>query len=115
MTLIEVVIAVTLASVNYLSAWKSVVSGYFYHAVVAGRDRELRVAQADHLHTALLTPYDTALQKKVREVFPHGLFESVHDILLQKPPLLFYYDGAGSGDPAYAHFYGLDSITLRHK
>ena len=110
---LAVLVAVTLASVNYLSAWKSVVSGYFYHAVLADRDRQLRTAQAQHRRSAVLVPYDTALQIKINQVFPHGIFETVHDLLLQKPPLLFYYDGAGIGDPAYAHFYGLDSIILR--
>ena len=110
---LAILVAVVLASVNYLSAWKSVVSGYFYHAVIADRDRQLRAAQAEHRHTILLTAYDTALQEKINQVFPHGIFETVHDIMLQKPPLLFYYDGAGTGDPSYAHFYGLDSIILR--
>jgi hypothetical protein len=110
---LAVLIAVTLASVNYLSAWKSVVSGYFYHAVLADRDRQLRAAQVEHRHSVTLIPYDTALQEKVRQTFPHGIFESVHALLLQKPPLLFYYDGAAAGDPGYAHFYGLDSIILR--
>jgi hypothetical protein len=108
-----VVVAVTLASVNYLSAWKSVVSGYFHHAVLADRDRQLRAAGLEHRHSTVLVAYDTALREKIHQVFPHGIFETVHDILLQKPPLLFYYDGAGIGDPAYAHFYGLDSIILR--
>jgi hypothetical protein len=110
---LAVLMAVVLASGNYLSAWKSVVSGYFYHAVVADRNRQLRVAQTEHRHSAALLSYDAALQKKINEVFPHGIFESVHDIILQKPPLLFPYDGAGTGDRAYAHFYGLDSIILR--
>jgi hypothetical protein len=108
---LAVVVAVTLASVNYLSVWKSVVSGYFYHGVAIDRDRQLRAAQSEHRHTVLLTPFDTALQQRIHRVFPHGVFETVHDILLQKPPLLFYYDGVS--DPAYAHFYGLDSIILR--
>ena len=73
----------------------------------------MRTAGSEHRHSTVLVAYDTALQEKIRQVFPHGIFETVHDILLQKPPLLFYYDGAGIGDPAYAHFYGLDSIILR--
>ena len=108
-----VVVAVTLASSNYLAAWKSVVSGYFHHAVLADRDRQLQDAREAHRHSAVLVTYDSALQEKIRQAFPHGIFESVHDILLQKPPLLIYYDGAGIGDPSYAHFYGLDSIILR--
>jgi hypothetical protein len=110
---LAVLVVVVLASVNYLSAWKSVVSGYFYHAVVADRDRQLRTAQTEHRHSAVLLTYDAALQRKIDEVFPHGIFETVHDIIVQKPPLLFYYDGTATGDRAYAHFYGLDSIILR--
>lgn len=108
-----ILIAVTLASVNYLSAWKSVVSGYFYHAVLAERDRQLKIAQTEHQHSATVIPYDSALQEQLHRVFPHGIFETVHGVLLQKPPMLYYYDGAGNGDPNYAHFYGLDSIILR--
>ena len=110
---LAILVAVTLASVNYLAAWKSVVSGYFYHAVFEDRDQQLRAAQADHRHSVSLRPYDTVLQEKIHQVFPHGVFESVNTLLLQKPPLLFYYDGAGTGNPVYAHFYGLDSIILR--
>jgi hypothetical protein len=110
---LAILVAVVLSSVNYLSAWKSVVSGYFYHAVMADRDRQLRAAQTEHRHSVVLVSYDTALQEKINQVFPHGIFETVHDIMLQKPPLLFYYDGAQTGEPSYAHFYGLDSIILR--
>jgi hypothetical protein len=110
---LAILVAVTLASVNYLDAWKSAVSGYFYHAVIADRDRQLRTAQAAHRHSIELLPYNTVWRDKIRQTFPHGIFESVNILLLQKPPLLIYYDGASIGDPAYAHFYGLDSIILR--
>jgi hypothetical protein len=112
---LAVLIAVTLSSTNYLGAWKSVFSGYFYHAVLADRDRQLRVAGLEHRHTAVVLAYDAALQDKIDAVFPQGLFKSVQPLLRDKPAMLYFFDGAGSGDRGYAHFYGLDSIILRQK
>jgi hypothetical protein len=110
-----VLVAVMLASVNYSAAWKSVVSGYFYHAVLSQRDRQLTTAQEEHRRTAGILVYDSALEEKIRATFPHGVFSTVHAVLLEKPPLLPFYDGAGNEDPFYLHFYGLDTIILRRK
>jgi hypothetical protein len=110
-----VLIAVTLSSTNYLEAWKTVFSGYFYHAVLSDRDRQLKAAALEHRHSAVVLAYDVALQEKINAVFPHGVFKSVQTILQEKPAMLYYFDGAGSGDRGYAHFYGLDSIIIRQK
>jgi hypothetical protein len=110
-----ILIAVTLSSTNYLAAWKTVFSGYFYHAVLADRDRLLRTAAVEHQHSAIVLAYDAALQEKIDAVFPRGVFKSVQTILQDKPALLYFFDGAGSGDRGYAQFYGLDSIILRQK
>ena len=112
---LAVLIAVTLSSTNYLGAWKTVFSGYFYHAVLADRDRQLRAAEQEHLHTAVVLAYDAALQEKINAVFPQGLFKSVQPFLREKPAMLYFFDGAGIGDRGYAHFYGLDTIILRQK
>jgi len=104
-----------LASVNYAEAWKSVASGYFYHAVMMDRDRVLKNAAAEHRRVAVIRSYDAALRDRIDRAFPHGVFTTVHALLVQKPSLLFFYDGAGAGDRAYAHFYGLDSIIVRDK
>ncbi len=110
-----VVMAVIMSSTNYLGAWKTVFSGYFYHAVLTDRDRLLRAAAVEHRHSAIVLTYDAALQEKINSVFPHGVFKSVQEILQERPAMLYYFDGAGIGDPGYAHFYGLDSIILRQK
>jgi hypothetical protein len=110
-----VLIAVTLSSTNYLEAWKTVFSGYFYHAVLSERDRLLRTAADEHQHSAVVLTYDAALQEKINVVFPHGVFKNVQTLLQEKPELLYYFDGAGNGDRGYAHFYGLDSIIVRQK
>jgi hypothetical protein len=110
-----VVMAVIMSSTNYLEAWKTVFSGYFYHAVLTDRDRLLRAAAVEHRHSAVVLTYDAALQEKINCVFPHGVFKSVQEILQEKPAMLYYFDGAGSGDRGYAHFYGLDSIIMRQK
>jgi hypothetical protein len=110
-----VLIAVTLSSTNYLLAWKTVFSGYFYHAVLSDRDRQLKAAAAEHQHSAVVLAYDAALQDKIDAVFPHGVYKTVQTIFQEKPAMLYYFDGAGSGDRGYAHFYGLDSVILRQK
>jgi hypothetical protein len=110
-----VLIAVTLSSTNYLEAWKTVFSGYFYHAVLSDRDRLLRTAAIQHQHSAVVLTYDAALQEKIDAVFPHGVFKNVQTILQEKPAMLYYFDGVGSGDRGYAHFYGLDTIIMRQK
>jgi hypothetical protein len=110
-----VLIAVTLSSTNYLEAWETVFSGYFYHAVLSDRDRLLKTAAVEHQHSATVLAYDAALQEKINAAFPHGVFKNVQTILQEKPAMLYYFDGAGSGDRSYAHFYGLDSIILRQK
>ncbi len=78
-------------------------------------DRQLRAAAAEHQHSAVVLAYDTALQQKIDAVSPHGVFKTVQTILQDKPAMLYYFDGVGSGDRGYAHFYGLDSIILRQK
>lgn len=102
-----------LASVNYRDAWKTVLSGYFYHAVYADRDRQLAADGRRHLGTSLVLSYQEAREDKIRQVFPHGIFETVHTLLLEKPPLIYYYDGAATRDRAYCLYYGLDSILVK--
>ncbi|WP_188934804.1 hypothetical protein [Puia dinghuensis] len=101
-----------LASVNYRDAWKTVLSGYFYHAVQVDRDRQLTLAGHRRAGVAVVASYEDAVEASVRQVFPHGVFETVHTLLVQKPPLLYYYDGAASQDHAYRLYYGLDSIAI---
>ncbi len=108
-------VVLLMASVNYQEAWKSVFSGYFYHAVLTDRDRQLRYAEAQHRKTDTILPYDEALREKISQVFPHGVFETVNTILLEKPSLLYFYDGVQIQDPYYLKFYGLDSILVKKK
>ncbi len=110
-----VLVAVILSSTNYLEAWKTVFSGYFYHAVLTDRDRQLKAAMVEHQHSAVVLTYEVALREKIHAVFPHGVFKTVQTLLDEKPAMLYFFDGAGSGDRGYAHFYGLDSIIIRQK
>ena len=112
---LAVLVAMLLASVNYADAWKTVGSGYFYHAVLADRDHLLKTAAGEHHPIAVVPSYDAALKEKIDQAFPHGVFSTAHDWLIQKPTLLVFYDGAGIGDAAYAQFYGLDSIVVKDK
>jgi hypothetical protein len=105
-------IVLLLASINYADAWKSVGSGYFYHAVLSDRDHALKTAAAGHRRVATVVSYDSTLTEKIRETFPHGVPITALGWLTQKPTLLVFFDGAADGDAAYAHFYGLDSIIV---
>lgn len=110
-----VLVVLLLASVNYAEAWKSVGSGYFYHAVLSDRDHLLKTAAIGHRHVGIVASYDAALTEKIDRTFPHGVFTTAREWLLQKPTLLVFYDGAAVGDGAYAHFYGLDSVIVMDK
>lgn len=112
---VAIVVVLLMASVNYWEAWKSVFSGYFYHAVLTDRDRQLRVAVEQHRKTETLAPYDEALKGKIRQVFPHGGFETINTLLLDKPSLLLFYNGADWQDRGYLKFYGLDTIIVKEK
>ena len=107
-----ILVALLMASVNYWEAWKSVFSGYFYHAVLNDRDRQLRAAAEHHRKTATLAPYDQSLKGEIRQIFPHGIFESVNTLLLERPSELFFYNGAETQDRNYLKYYGLDSIII---
>jgi hypothetical protein len=102
--------AALMASVNYWEAWKSVFSGYFYHAVMADRDRQLSTSRND-----TILPYDAAVREKLRQTFPHGVPGTVEALLLERPSDLYYNDGAELQDPAYLKFYGVDSIVLKKR
>lgn len=105
-----IMVIVLVASVNYWAAWKSVFSGYFYHAVMTDRDRQLRTSGND-----TIIPYDEAVRDKLRQVFPHGVPGTVGELLLEKPSDLYFDDGAEAQDPAYLKFYGVDSIILKKR
>jgi hypothetical protein len=110
-----ILVAMLMANVNYWEAWKSVFSGYFYHSVLTDRDRQLRAAVEHHRKTETLAPYDEALKGKIRQVFPHGIFETVNTLLLEKPSLLWFDNGVEVQDPGYLKYYGLDTIIVRKK
>jgi len=107
-----VLVLLLFASVNYRDAWKTVLSGYFYHAVAVDRDRHLTAAGRRHDGVAIVPAYAEAVEDKIHQVFPHGIFESVNSLLLERPPLFYYYDGAAGKDRAYRLYYGLDSIII---
>jgi len=109
---LALLVAFLMTSVNYAEAWRSVGSGYLYHAVVADRDQALKTAAAGHRHVAIVPSYDAALTEKIDRFFPHGISATAREWLLQKPTLLVVYDGAAVGDAAYAHFYGLDTVIV---
>jgi hypothetical protein len=101
-----------MASTSYMEAWKSVFSGYFYHAVMEDRERLIWAAKVNHQRTVTIDPYEKALRKKIHQVFPHGIFKTVNEILLERPTAIFYYNGAEDPPGIYLKYYGLDKIIV---
>ena len=114
--LVAVLALLLLASTNYRDAWKTVLSGYFRHAVARDRDRQLTEAGQRHEHIVTLLSYPDAIGDKVQMMFPHGLPETVREQIRQTPPLMIPYDGtAAENQEGYCSYYGIDSIIVgRH-
>jgi hypothetical protein len=101
-----------MASANYLAAWKSVFSGYFYHAVLEDRRRIFSAAKEDHQRAVTIPPYEEALTEKIHQVFPHGIFETVNQVLQEQPSAIYYDNEAENPSPTYLNYYGLEKITV---
>jgi len=102
-----------LASTNYRDAWKTVLSGYFRHAVFQDRARQLTDAGERHQRVVTIRSYPDAIEDKIRERLPHGLPETLRTYMLEKPPLMYPYDGtAAQNQKGYCQYYGIDSIIV---
>jgi len=102
-----------LGSTNYRDAWKTVVSGYFRHAVLQDRARQLTEAGARHQRVVTIRSYPDAIEDKIREKFPQGLPATLRMYMLEKPPLMPPYDGtAAQNQKGYCQYYGVDSIIV---
>jgi hypothetical protein len=104
-----------LANTNYLTAWKSVFSGYFYHSAWEDRERQMLTAAKNHQRMVTLPPFGSILQKKIHQAFPHGIFATVKEMLEERPADIYYYDETESPSPTYLNYYGLDSIIVEKK
>lgn len=104
-----------LANTNYLMAWKSVFSGYFYHAAWEDRERQILTAVANHQRTVTLAPFEVILQKQIHRVFPHGIFSTVKETLEERPAAIYYYDETEAPSRIYLLYYGLDKIIVEKK
>jgi len=113
---VAVLTLLLVASTNYRDAWKTVFAGYFVHAVAQDRDRQLTDAGKRHQHIVTLLSYPDAIGDKIHEMFPRGLPETAHELILQRPPLMLPYDGtAAENRKGYCIYYGIDSIIVgRH-
>jgi hypothetical protein len=96
----------------FAQAWKSVFSGFLYHSVQQDRRQLMEQASEHHQQTVVLAPYDEALQDKIHQVFPRGIFSTVNTMLKERPPLLFNENGLDQPDPGWLNFYRLDSVTI---
>jgi len=102
-----------LGSTNYRDAWKTVVSGYFRHAVLQDRARQLTEAGERHQRVVTIRSYPDAIEDKIREKFQHGLPATLRMYMLENPPLMYPYDGtAAQNQKGYCQYYGIDSIIV---
>jgi hypothetical protein len=99
-----------LASDTVLQAWKSNISGYFYHSIQVARHDQLQEARDGHQGTVVLPPYREALEDKIRDEFPHGVYRSMDSLLRERPQMIYLGDGPDAPDPGWKYYYGLDSI-----
>ncbi len=113
-TLLVVLLSCTLlANYNYKEAWKNVAIGYFYHAIQADRQKVLLSAREHHQRSVTITPYAVALDKKIRQVFPHGAPVTVLRVLKDRPTFL-YYDNVEELPANYlSGYYHLDSLVMK--
>lgn len=105
-----------LASTNYRDAWKSILSGYFRHAVFQDLDRQLTDAGERHQRIVTVLSYQEAIENKIRQRFPQGVPETLRSLILEKPPLMYPYDGTDpQNQKGTCLYYGIDSIIVgRH-
>jgi hypothetical protein len=107
------IVLLLLASTSYRDAWKTVLSGYFRHAVLQDRARQLSHAGERHQRVVTVRSYPEAIEDKIREKFPLGLPETLHSQILEKPPLMYPYDGTAAQNlKVYCQYYGIDSIIV---
>jgi len=104
-----------LANANYLQAWKSAFSGYFYHAAWEDRQQQLLTAKEHHQRTVTLAPFETTLEKKIHQAFPHGIFATVNYILEENPSAIYCLDETEHPSWGYLNYYGLDKIIIEKK
>ena len=110
---VVLLVAGLFASDNLAEAVKSVFSGYFYHSVVKDRREKMEEAEKEHQKTVVLEPFDEARQNKIRQVFPHGIFVTVKDMLEERPVFLFREIDCNAPDPGWRGYYHLDSIAVK--
>lgn len=101
-----------LANDSFLEAWKSTLSGYFYHSIAEDRAGLMRTAVKEHRRSITIKPNEELIQNKIRQVFPNGGFKTINNLLLEKPSILYYDNQLAIRDLTYLKYYGMDSIIV---
>jgi len=112
--LLFLLIVTLTATVPLVKAWESVFSGYFYHGMVQQRKNLIRDALSEGKRTVTIEPAEAGVEAVIHERFPHGIFETVHSILLKKPALIYDDNGMETGTQAIYQYYGLDTIIVKN-
>lgn len=111
--LIVIVSCNLLLNSNYIEAWKSVFSGYFYHAVMEDRRQLLLSVRESGQRTVTIRPYRKALEEKIHQIFPHGIFAAANELLVEPPRMLFYYNDGEPPSQQYLDYYNLDTVIMK--
>ena len=102
-----------LASDKYKEAWGNVLSGYFYHSIQQERRQVFESARLKNERVATISSYESALEEKIRKVFPHGAPVTLKRWLIERPSLLYFDNEAEDHSGKYLlQYYGLDSIRV---
>ncbi len=102
------------ATIPLVDAWDSVFAGYFYHGMVQQRKKLIHEALNSERKVVTIKPAEAGVEEKIKERFPHGIFETVHTMLLEKPVLIYDDNGMERADSAVYQYYGLDSIIVKN-
>ena len=106
--------AAMLLSVTYMGAWKSVLSGYFYHAILIERDNQFLQAKNNNQKTITILSYNAALKQKMKESFPGRGFQSVSELLMQPPITIPFFNEAEERRQTYYQLhYEIERIIIQ--
>jgi Family of unknown function (DUF6056) len=90
---------------------QSLVSGYFYHQVMEEREEHLEQASKGNEIVVTIDDYDLSLKKKMEEVFPGRVPQTLRKMIEEKPNLLYMQDYLGN-EAVLRKIYGLKQVII---
>lgn len=101
----------------YMDAWKTVGSGYFYARVIRERDQQFAMAKMQKQNSVQIIDYASAVEQQIQQVFPRGIFKSLHDVLVKPPTVIPFFNEAEEegASSLYATYYGIKQVVIKAK